>query len=196
MPLDYRRMMQEHLDGVLDEQHEEELWKHLQEDEEAAAENAQLNQVHQLFADAPLLRAPERLAVTIMARLSQELEAQASLKPLPNEIKMALMTSASLVTLSMMPAMLAASYMVMNRMRQPDLLQDVAGRVILLQLMMVRSLAVLLEEIERTVERDPEKAQMAMALIPIALQAMLEYIEDSVDDDAENIAYADEQQQS
>ena len=93
--MNYRRMMQENLDGSLDAQHAEELWQFLAHDEQAAEEHAQLEQVHQALSRAPHVRAPQRLAATIMARLAKTIEAQTDMQQLPAEIKLALMMSMS-----------------------------------------------------------------------------------------------------
>lgn len=74
MSMDYRRMMQEQLDGQLDPQTEEVLHEHLQQDEEAAEEKAKLENLHQTLTTAPAMRAPSRLAATIMAKLAKTIE--------------------------------------------------------------------------------------------------------------------------
>lgn len=180
--MNYRRMMQEQLDGALDAEGAEELWQKLAQDEEAAEENAQLEQVHNALTTAPHVRAPRRLAATIMARLAQTIEAQAELKELPDEMKLALLMSMSIVQVAMMPVMLAASYMVIRYMRNPAILSRVMQRVIALQVMMIDALVVLLDEVERMIEKDPDSAPVAMSLIPVALMGMVDYIKEEADD--------------
>ena len=180
--MNYRRMMQENLDGRLDADHAEELWQYLAKDEKAAKEQAKLEQVHHALSTAPHVRAPRRLAATIMARLAKTIEAQANVQHLPEEVKLALMMSVSIVQVAMMPIVLAASYMVVNYTRNPAILSRVLQRVIALQVMMIDALVVLLEEVERMIEKDPDSAPVAMALIPVALLGMLDYIQDETDD--------------
>jgi anti-sigma factor RsiW len=179
--MNYRRMMQENLDGSLDAQRAEELWQFLAKDEQAAEEHAQLEQVHQTLARAPHVRAPQRLAATIMARLAKTIEAQAELQQLPAEVKLALMMSMSIVQVAMMPVVLAATYMVVRYQRNPVVLGRVIQRVIALQVMMIDALVVLLEEVERMIAKDPESAPVAMSLIPVALMGMLDYIQGETD---------------
>ncbi|MDQ7025997.1 MAG: hypothetical protein Q9P44_10610 [Anaerolineae bacterium] len=176
--MNYRRMMQEKLDGALDAETAEELWQFLAEDEQAAQENTQLEQVHQALATAPHVRAPQRLAATIMARLAKTIEAQSNMQELPAEIKLALMMSMSIVQVAMMPVVLAATYMVVNYTRNPAVLSHVIQRVIALQIMMIDALVILLGEVEQMIEKDPESAPVAMSLIPVALMGMLDYIKD------------------
>jgi len=180
MASDYHRMIQEQLDGLLDEERAEELFEHLEREPDAAQEAVQLESVHSILLTAPAVRAPQHLAATIMARLSQTIEAQAQMKPLPAEVRMGLMMSASLVTLVMMPNMLAATYLVLNAKRSPLYITNVLSRTIMLQVMMIDVLVILLEEIEDMIERDPSMAPVAMSLIPVALQGMLNYVQENV----------------
>lgn len=181
MSMDYRRMMQEQVDGQLDPRTEEVLHEHLQTDEEAAEEHSKLENLHQTLATAPSMRAPTRLAATIMAKLAKTIELQAKMEPLPKEVKMALMLTTSMVQMMMMPTMLAASYMVLNAQSSPELLTRIMERSIALIVMMIESLVVLLEEVERMIEKDPEMAPVAMSLIPTALMGMIDYIQEEQD---------------
>lgn len=181
MSQDYHQMMQERLDGQLDAEREEELFQHLERDMQAAEENAQLESVHGLLSDPPVERAPQRLAITIMARLAQHLEAQAELQQLPEEIQQALMLSWSLVSVSMMPVMVAASSMVLNAQASPAMLNRVLNQSISLMVLMIDALVVMLEEVERLIEEDPDMAPVALSLIPTALLGMLDYVEDKAE---------------
>lgn len=178
--MDYRQLMQEKLDGQLDPDANEELLHHLAQDTEAAEQNAKLEELHDTLNRAPHVRAPQHLAATIMARLAKTIEKQANLKPLPMEIRMALMLSTSMITIAMMPVMMSASYMVVNLAYNPKILTQVAHRVIYLQVMMIEALVILLEEIEHMIRKDPESAPIAMALVPTALQGMVEYIQEDL----------------
>ncbi|MEL6309836.1 MAG: hypothetical protein AAFR81_19160 [Chloroflexota bacterium] len=178
MSLDYKRIMQEQLDGELDPQMEAELLEHLQMDEEAATEMQKLDNLHDRLATAPAMRAPRRLAATIMAKLSKQLEKQAQMEPLSQEMKQAIMLTLSIVQIAMMPVMVAATYMVMNAQYNPAILTRVMQQTIMLMVMMIDGLTVMLEKIERMVEKDPQSAPVAMALIPVALMGMVDYIEE------------------
>lgn len=180
--MNYRRMIQEKLDGALDAETAEELWEFLAKDEQAAEENAQLEQVHHTLSTAPHVRAPQRLAATIMARLAKTIEQQANMQALSAEVKLALMMSMSIVQVAMMPVVLAATYMVVNYTRNPAVLSRVIQRVIALQIMMIDALVILLGEVEQMIEKDPESAPIAVSLIPVALMGMLDYIKDEAED--------------
>jgi anti-sigma factor RsiW len=177
--------MQERLDEELDEARARELVQHLESDAEAAEENQKLEQVHQLLDKAPPMRAPQRLAATIMARLTQTLKAQAMKKDLAPDVRLALMLSVSTVTVTMMPVMLAASYLVMNAWRNPKLLTQVIYRIIAMQAMMIDALVILMEEAEDLLQDDPELAPVAVSLIPVTLIGMLEAMEGDIIDNLE-----------
>jgi anti-sigma factor RsiW len=181
--MNYRRMMQENLDGTLNPERAEELWQLLSEDEDAATENAKLEQVHRMLDKAPHERPthPQRLAATIMARLARTIEKQANMQELSPEMKLALMMSMSIVQVAMMPVLLAATQMVVTYQQNPAVLSGVIQRVILLQVMMIDALVELLGEVEDMIEKNPESAPVAMSLIPVALKGMLDYVQDETD---------------
>jgi hypothetical protein len=183
MSLDYRQLMQENIDGSLQPEYEQELLHFLERDAEAAQEDAQLRNLHERLSSAPHLRAPNRLAATIMARLAKSIESQAQLQQLPDEIKLALIMSISIVQMAMMPVMIAASQLVLMGIRSPELISQVLERTIALMVMMIDALILLLEEIERMIEKDPENAPVAMSLIPVALMGMLEYLQGDLEEE-------------
>jgi antitoxin component HigA of HigAB toxin-antitoxin module len=182
MSLDYRHLMQENIDGALQPEYAHELLYFLERDQKAAQENAQLQQLHERLSSAPQMRAPGRLAATIMARLAKSIETHAQLQQLPDEIRLALVMSISIVQMAMMPVMIAASQLVLMGVRSPELISRVLERSIALMVMMIDALILLLEEIERMIEKDPEHAPLAMSLIPIALMGMLEYLQGDLSD--------------
>lgn len=180
MSTNYRQMMQEQLDGLLDAERQAELEAFVQRDMDAAEEKAQLEQVHDLLTDPPVERAPRRLALTIMARLAQRLETQAEIQALPEELQQAVLLSWSLVSVTMMPMMISASYMVLNAKASPEVLEEATNRMIAMMVVMIDGLVVMLEEVERLIAEDPEMAPVAVSLIPLALLGVLDYIEEQI----------------
>jgi hypothetical protein len=176
--MDYRQLMQAKLDGQLEPEAELELQKLLKAKPEALEEQAKLEAVHQTLTTAPHMRAPKRLAATIMARLAQTLEAQTKLQPMTEEVRMALMFTMQIVEMAMMPVMLAACYMVLKAAYNPMILSRVMDRTIALMMMMIDGLLVLLDEVEEMIKKDPDTARVAMALIPVALLGMLDYLQE------------------
>jgi small-conductance mechanosensitive channel len=177
------RQMQRSLDGELSVQETEEMFSVLERDEEAAEQYDKLQRVDSLLNAVTQERAPERLAVTIMARLAQSLQAEAEAEEMPESMQQMLMLSLTLVMLVMMPMMVTASWLVLNGLRSPKLLNIVFYRMVALLVMVMRSLEMLLEEAERLAHEDPEAATIAMNLIPLVLLGMLDYLEDDDDID-------------
>ena len=68
--------------------------------------------------------------------------------------------------------------MVLNAQYSPQLLTRVMERSVALIVMMIDALVILLEEVERMIEKDPEMARVAMSLIPVALMGMIDYIQE------------------
>lgn len=187
----YQQLMQEKLDGQLDEAKAAELWEYLQDDHDAAAAHAQLEALHQLLEHTPAMRAPKRLAVTIMARLSQYVEAEAQAQKLPEELRLGVMLSTAIVSIAMMPTMLAASQMVLVAQRDPRVLLNATYQSIALVKVMIDGLLVLMDEIEQEIRHDPEKAPMMMRLIPVALLSILDYVEEETSELREKMAEDD-----
>lgn len=169
-----QHLMQEQLDGVLEEEQVELLYEKLSTDEKLAAEFARLEKLDVMLSKAPLARAPQRLAATIMARLAQKVQEEAKLQEMPEEIQQALQLSLSMVILSMTPMMVMASWMVLNARMNPKLLTRVLERTIALLVMMIDALIFLLQETEYLAQRHPEKAAIAYSLIPVVLKGMTE----------------------
>lgn len=169
-----RRRMQEQLDGLLSEEHSEELLDYLQRDAQAAEEYARLERVDALLARAPQMRAPGRLAATIMARLAQVVEREAEMREMPEEAQQALLMSLSLAIMSMLPVMTAATWLVLNAHSDPALLTRAMQRVIAFFVLIIDALVILLEEIESLVHERPELAAAAMTLLPSVLLALVD----------------------
>jgi len=173
----YNEMMQERLDGNLDEQAEDELLRHLQQEPEAAIHNASLEAVHDMLVRAPLVRAPNRIAATIMARLAQAVQEQAAQQELSEEVKQALLLATNLVILQMTPVLLASSYMVMNAQARPQALSKAVNRTVALVVMMIDGMRVLFDRMEELVDEDPAMAPVALALMPTVMQGILDYMQ-------------------
>lgn len=168
-----RRQMQEKLDGVLSDELTQELIQQLSQDAEAAREYARLETIDNLLSSAPQLRAPQRLAVTIMARLAQTIELQARLQALPQPLRSHIMQSLSLSMVAAMPMMVGASWMVLNRQADQQALAQIMERVVLLMLMQVEAQLALLDAIEPFLREDPQLAAACLRLMPSMMEGLL-----------------------
>jgi len=176
----YTDLMQERLDGNLDAQQDAELREYLDTEPEAAEKAAALETVHDMLLRSPIMRAPDRLAATIMARLAQAVAEQAELQDMPLALQQALLLSSSMVILNMMPVMVASSYMVINAMAQPRLLTDTIARTVSMMVMMIDAMSIVVEEMENLVREDPRSAPIAASLLPTVMMGMLEAMQADV----------------
>jgi len=181
--------MQEALDGALSPELSEELWQELDHDEEAADQWQRLQSVDSMLASMPIQRAPDRLAVTIMARLAESVQAQAELEEMPEATRQALMLALAVVVLVMLPTMIAASWLVMQGIASPELLNQVLYEAIALLQMMVEALIILLDTVEYLIQQNPEMAVVATALIPIVLLGIVKYLQGDEDNSTETMPH-------
>lgn len=179
----FQRLMQESLDEALSSEHVTELRRELSRDARQAKEYEKLKRVHQLLSNAPHERAPERLALSIMARIAQsvseEAKAQEELSP---ETEQALMLSLTLVFLIAMPALLAASWLVVNAISSPDVLTNVIHQILALLAAILEALQTLLDACETLIHDNPEAVGAALALIPVVLLGLLDYLQGESDE--------------
>lgn len=173
-------MMQESIDGQLSEDLAEQLFSILERDQEAAKEYNRLQRVDSLFKRAPHRRAPSRLAATIMARVAEQIEAETKMDELPDAAQQVMMMSMTASIMSMMPMMEAASWLVLNAQRDPEVLGDVMMQTIGLMSMVNSALIVLLEDAEELARTDPEVATATLALTPYMLNSVLDYLEETL----------------
>jgi hypothetical protein len=168
-----RQRMQEKLDGVLSEELTRDLLRQLAEDAEAAREYARLETVDTLLSSAPQVRAPQRLAVTIMARLAQTIELQARLQVLPPALRSQVMQSLSLSMMAAMPMMVGAAWMTLNRQADAQALQQMLEQVLMLMLLQVEAQLTLLDAVEPFLRDDPQLAAACLRLVPSMLEELL-----------------------
>ena len=101
-----RRLMQEALDEQLSPEAQQELHERLEVDAEGAAEYNRLRRVDRLLRTAPFERAPARLAMSIMAKMVEDLQPHLS-----RISGLALALALALVTLVLFPILLAISWL-------------------------------------------------------------------------------------
>ena len=173
-----QRMMQEAIDGQLSEDMARKLIDALGSDQSAAREYDRLRRVDSLLKRAPQQRAPARLAATIMARLAQRVQAETALADLPPETQQVMMLCLSASMMAMMPMMEAASWLVLNARRDPELLSNVMIETIGWMSLVTDALIQLLEDAENRARREPEIATATLALTPYLLRSMLDYLDE------------------
>ncbi len=171
-------LMQEALDGQLSEEMVRRLADALDSDQSAAQEYSQLQRLDALLKRAPHQRAPARLAATIMARVARRVQAETERSELPLATQRLMMLSLSAAMMAMMPMMEAASWLVLNARREPELLSDVMVETIGWMSLVNDALIQLLEDAENMARSEPEVATATLALTPYMLSVMLDYLDE------------------
>jgi hypothetical protein len=170
------QMMQDALDGELSPEAERELSTILETDTEGASQYNHLQQVEQLLQAAPHERAPERLAVTIMARIAQAAKAQPQAQTNPEITEEMMQTAMQLVTVAALPMLVGAGWMLLNAQTDPQLLESVLYHVSVLFLIMMDVMQVVIERAQALYVDDPELAIALLALMPNLLLALVEEV--------------------
>ena len=173
-----QQMMQDAIDGQLSEEMARKLVDILGSDHSAAREYDRLRRVDSLLKRAPQRRAPARLAATIMARLAQQVQAETALADLSPETQQVMMLCLSASMMAMMPMMEAASWLVLNARRDPELLSNVMVETVGWMMLVTDALIQLLEDAEHRARSEPEIAAATLALTPYLLRSVLDYLDE------------------
>ncbi len=171
-------MMQEALDGQLSDEMARQLLEKLSSDQGAAREFGRLRRVDALLKRAPHQRAPARLAATIMARVAERVQTETEKSDLSPEMQRVIMLSLSAAMMAMMPMMEAASWLVLNARRDPELLGDVMIETIGWMTLVTKALIQLLDDAENLARSEPEIAAATLALTPYLLSTILDYLDE------------------
>jgi hypothetical protein len=143
----------------------------LLDDAEHAAEYSAQQQVDDLLSHPPMERAPERLALTIMARIAQTMRAQQKASPIDDA---QMQVAIQLVTVAALPLLVGAGYMLLNARTDPKKLENVLEPVVGMLIMVTDVIRVMIEEAEQVYEDDPELALAMLALIPPSLLMLVQ----------------------
>jgi hypothetical protein len=172
-----RQQMQEALDGDPDaHQHVLETLR-ARPDERESRHWDNLLQVDDLLQTAPFERAPAKMALHIMAKIVEQAKAQ----PREDISALAVTLSIALVTVVMMPMLMAASWLVLNSLASAELLSRAIEQTVFLLVILIETLQKLIEEAQNLAEDNPEAAAMVAALIPLTLLGFVEYLEELLD---------------
>jgi len=175
-----RQQMQHALDGVLSPQEKVDLARHIERDPEDAGYFDKLQRVDALLRAAPHERAPQRLALTIMARIGETVRQQQAQQLQadydPELYEAALQVAMQMVTVATLPLMIGASYLLLNAAADPSVLDPVLQEVAALMILVIDVMKVMLEEAQETYAKDPEAALALLALIPVTLLELVKQV--------------------
>lgn len=187
-----RQMMQDALDNVLSHEEREELFSLLDTDAESSQEYDQLQRVDQLMRTTPSVRAPKRLAVSIMARVAESMQAQArnmaqETSPEAQKLREELVKLAvELTSLITTPLLLSMSYAILNHSASPAMFNQILSQIVSSMMVIVEILDVLIARADELSTEDPEAASAVLAMIPVTVLAIARYFLDDLDDDEES----------
>lgn len=169
-----QKLMQDALDGMLSPEGQAELQAILSQDpEQAQAFDAQ-RRVDDLLRYPTHERAPERLAITIMARIAQTMQAR---QQQHSHLQAAQMQVAiQLVTVVSLPLLVGAGYMLLNNRSDKKALERVLTQVSLLLILVTDVIDTMIEEAAALYDEDPQMALVALSLIPSALLVIVKEI--------------------
>jgi len=156
--------MQEALDKNLPAETLNELYEQMDQSPADAAEFQRLKQVDRMLKAAPLERAPQALALKIMARLAEGLQPE----QLRRSSGLALALGLAMVTLILTPLLAILGWMILTLISSAAALGTLIGQVVNLLAVLMNSLDALVRGAQDMLKAYPE-APVLIGLIPIAL---------------------------
>lgn len=171
-----RLLMHESLDERLSPDLQQELESYLDDAPDEAGHYRRLKQVDRLLHTAPFERAPRHLAMTIMARLAQTVQAQEQRQASPALDEAAMQVAMQLVTVATMPLMVGTSWMLLNTMAEEEMLETVLVQVAGLYILVVDVMKVMIDEAQAVYQTDPETALALLSLMPVTLLKLVEIV--------------------
>lgn len=166
-----RALMQEALDKSLTPDKLRGLYTEFDHEPEVAAEFNRLKQVDRMLRSAPIERAPQGMALKIMARLAEGLQVEALRRP----SSVALAVGLAVVTLVCAPLLIVLGWLLVSTLTNAAALNGViAGAV-----GMIGSLAAAVDALatsaQRVLDAYPEAPVLMLTLIPAAVALLARY---------------------
>lgn len=178
----HRRLMQEALDERLTPEAQNEFLKQLDKEPDAAAEYERLRRVDHLLQTAPMERAPQRLALSIMARLAESLKAK---EQLSQNSSLALALGLALVVLVALPLLVASAWLFLSAVGSAEALSGLIHSIVGLLTILMGMLEVFIQQAQTVVADYPEAPALLVALVPVALFWLLRYMMSQQSDDSD-----------
>ncbi|MDX2138643.1 MAG: hypothetical protein SF123_11160 [Chloroflexota bacterium] len=160
-----KRLMQEALDDELTLEARQALFQKLDAEPQDADIFNRLRQVDKLLRNAPMERAPEKLALKIMARLAEGLQAQA----VSQTAGMALALALALMALLMLPLLAAIGSLILGALSNAAILSDLLQTLSNLLVTLMNGLERLVQAAQQWLQDYPQTPLAVLALIPLAI---------------------------
>lgn len=158
------RLMQEALDKNLPAEALNDLYAQMDQSPADAAEFQRLKQVDRMLRAAPFERAPEGLALRIMARLAEGLQPE----QLRRSSGLALAVGLALVTLILTPLLAVVGWLILSTLTNAAALGSLITHIVNLLALLLNSLDALVRGAQDVLKTYPE-APVLITLVPIAL---------------------------
>ncbi len=166
------RLMQEALDKNLPADALNDLYAQVDQSPADAAEFSRLKQVDRMLKAAPLERAPQGLALRIMARLMEGLQPE----QLRRSSGLALALGLTLVTLVLTPLLAALGWLILNSLSSATALGSLIGQVVNLLALLMNSLDGLVSSAQELLRTYPEAPILMITLTPLALFWLVRFV--------------------
>lgn len=170
-----QRLMQEALDETLTSEGMQELYTHLDRDPSESAQFHRLRQVDRVLRTAPFERAPQTLALRIMAKMAEGLSPQ----QLSLTSGLALAMGLILVTLALLPLMAGISALILNVIGSASALSAVIHQITGLLAAVMTMLQAMVSSAQTVLETYPEVPVVMLTTIPFAMFWLLRVATDA-----------------
>lgn len=161
----HKRLMQEALDESLSAESLHELYGELDREPENADEFSRLKRVDRLLRTAPMERAPQSLALNIMAKLAEGLQASR----LTRNSGLALALALAIVSALLLPALAALGWLMLNTLGSAGALNTVISQIVGLLGVVMAALDGLAKGAQDVLAAYPEIPVVMVTLIPLSL---------------------------
>jgi anti-sigma factor RsiW len=165
----HRRLMQEALDQELTAEALHLLRDQLDTDPTAAGEFARLRRVDDLFKNAPMERASERLALKIMERIAASVETEG----LNRETRRVLAVGLALLMVVAVPLLTSAIGLYLLAAGSPEMLAALIQQIMALLAAVVAMLEAFVRGAQEAVRDYPQAPALLAGLIPVTTYMLL-----------------------
>ncbi len=160
-----KRLMQESLDQQLPPEAEQKLRQQLDVDADSSAEFDSLRKLDSMLKSAPFERAPQRLALSIMAKIAEV----AKQKPLTTVSGLALALGLALVTLVTLPLLVAGVTLFLGALGSAAALSAIIYQIVNLLALVVAMLEAFVQGAQGVLATYPQAPALMLAVVPIIL---------------------------
>jgi anti-sigma factor RsiW len=164
-----RRLMQEALDQELNAEALHVLRQELDTNPGAASEFARLRRVDDLFRNAPMERASERLALKIMERIAASVETE----DMSQETRRTLAVGVALLMVVAVPLLTSALGLYLLAAGNPAMLAALIQQIVALLAAVVAMLEAFVRGAEEALREYPEAPALLAGLIPMTTYVLL-----------------------